>query len=96
MFDLQEHLRGELPRVFEEHDLQGLLIMAGLRNELENVPNASLQLCWAVICDWGDKSIRSRYLPDQSVMGDPFDWAVFRAAFEDPTIGVVPWLRQHL
>lgn len=85
----------KLPRVFEEHDLQGLLIIAGLRCELENFPNKSLQLSWTVLQGWGEKSIRARYLPDVQAM-DPLEWAFFSTAFEDQICGVVPWLMQRL
>ena len=84
-----------LPKVFEEHELQRLLIMAGLRRELEIFPNKSLQLSWAVVQGWGEKSIRARYLPDNKIM-DPLEWAFFSTGIEDQICGVVPWLTQLL
>lgn len=84
-----------LPRVFQEHDLEGLLIMAGLRSKLQHPRLAKIQYSWTRIREFGERSIEFRYLAEASVIRAA-DFVQFRMWLEDAKVGVVPWLKRQL
>ena len=78
-----------LPRVFEIHDLEVLLIMCGLRTARDSAPILVKQN-WADIADQASFINDFRYLPASN-------WnqnlaSTFLQQLRDPPDGVLPWL----
>jgi hypothetical protein len=85
----------ELPRIFEEHDLEGLLMMAGLRSKLQSRRNRKINLNWAKIQELGEKCVKFRYVPESAVI-DAAKFKEFQTRLEDPNTGVFSWLKRQL
>jgi hypothetical protein len=78
-----------LPRPFEIHDLEGLLVMCGL-HEARNSAPPSVQRNWIDIIDQSALINDFRYLPAST-----WDKAMAESFFQqlrDPPDGVLPWL----
>jgi hypothetical protein len=78
-----------LPRIFEIHDLEGLLVMCGLQAARDSSP-AAVQKNWAYIIDQSSLINDFRYLP-----ADRWDRTAaesFLQQLRDPPDGVLPWL----
>jgi hypothetical protein len=79
----------KLPIAFEIHDLEGLLVLSGLRAARDSAPPA-VQLSWTEIINTAAKLNELRYQPAAN-------WAQksaadFLAQLRDPPHGVLPWL----
>jgi hypothetical protein len=79
-----------LPRAFEIHDLEELLILTGLSRKLESHPDNQLLRNWADIVGLSTKLNDLRYSPGSN-------WPIHQAeAFmiwlDDPDHGVLTWL----
>jgi hypothetical protein len=78
-----------LPNAFEIHDLEGLLILCGLRAARDSAPN-TVQQNWTDIADDASKINEFRYLPASN--WDRTLAALFFQKLRDPPDGVLPWL----
>src|SRR3990172_7715819 len=56
-----------LPRPFEIHDLEGLLVAAGLRQELNKPQHIAVKKSWQSIVEIAKNIVNFRYQPDRSV-----------------------------
>ena len=81
-----------LPTAFEIHDLEGLLVLTGLRKRLFEPESDHVKTNWnSVVESYKDHHVgKLRYGPDR-------DWNVEAARdlldrLRDPTNGVLPWL----
>jgi hypothetical protein len=80
----------ELPQAFEIHDLEALLLLAGLRRRLNDPAFVAVDQNWANIQTLASQLNDLRYSPDSN-------WNVTQATqlmswLEDPNDGVIPWL----
>jgi hypothetical protein len=75
---------------YYSHDLDNLLELAKLRTELENSMQGDpiLKTRWIVVQNWSEES---RYDPGRSAL----EATDLLSAIENPTGGVLPWLRRR-
>jgi hypothetical protein len=78
-----------LPKAFEIHDLEGLLVMCGLQAARDAAP-AAVQQNWADIADQASLINEFRYLPASN--WNQTHAAAFLQQLRDPPEGVLPWL----
>ena len=79
----------QLPKAFEVHALDGLLVLAGLSRRIERKPARNVKRNWDAIIDLAEHLNEFRYTADAR-------WATHAAAFfgqlRDPPHGVLLWL----
>jgi hypothetical protein len=78
-----------LPKPFEIHDLEGLLVLSGLRSAYDSAPGV-VQKNWEDVARQALAINELRYLPNSN-------WAqtgslTFLQQLRDPPDGVLPWL----
>jgi hypothetical protein len=78
-----------LPRLFEIHDLEGLLVMTGLLSSFSGAPHP-VQQNWVYIADESARINDLRYLP--SANWSQADAQTLIQKLRDPPDGVLPWL----
>jgi hypothetical protein len=78
-----------LPRAFEIHELQGLLILTGLLAARLAAP-PQVQLNWEYLADEAERINDLRYAP--SANWSQSDAQTFLQKLRDPPNGVLPWL----
>jgi hypothetical protein len=82
-----------LPKAFEIHDLNGLLLLAGLSRRIERRRAATIKRVLGEIIRVSEQLNDFRYLPDRN-------WSHHQAAtllnqLKDPTDGVFQWLSKQ-
>jgi hypothetical protein len=78
-----------LPRLFEIHDLEGLLVMTGLQAARNAAPHP-VQQNWVDITAEAARIHDLRYLP--AATRNQSDAQTFLQKLRDPPDGVLPWL----
>ncbi len=78
-----------LPRAFEIHELQGLLVMTGLQAARFAAPHP-VQQNWEYVSDEAERINDLRYGP--SANWSQSDAQTFLQKLRDPPDGVLPWL----
>ena len=78
-----------LPRAFEIHELDGLLVVSGLQATRDSA-SAIVQQNWARVEYQASLINEFRYLPDRN--WNQNDAALFLQQLRDPPDGVLPWL----
>jgi hypothetical protein len=78
-----------LPRLFEIHELEGLLVLTGLQTS-RNVAPHPVQQNWGSIAVEAERINDLRYLP--SATWSQSDAQTFLQKLRDPPDGVWPWL----
>lgn len=83
----------QLPRAFEMHDLNALLLLAGLSRRLERKTAGEVRANWEEIISQSGKLNDLRYLPDAK-------WTATQAAqffrqLKSAPNGVLPWLSRQ-
>jgi hypothetical protein len=78
-----------LPKLFEIHDLEGLLVLIGLQTSLGAAPHP-VQNNWVYITDESARINDLRYLP--SANWSQSDAQTLIEKLRDPPDGVLPWL----
>ena len=78
-----------LPRIFEIHDLEGLMVMTGL-HAARNAASHAVQQNWEYIFDEAERINELRYSP--SVNWSQSDAQTFLQKLRDPPDGVLAWL----
>ena len=68
-----------------QHELKPLVNLAGLQSELKRAEDNNANFSWAIVSEW---RAESRY-----VSIDPYTAQTMIAAIEDPTVGVLPWIK---
>jgi hypothetical protein len=79
----------QLPKAFEIHDLDGLLVLAGL-SRLNSQTTSPVKRNWDNILDASKQLNHIRYKPDQN--WSAADSTGLLRQLEDPTDGVIAWL----
>jgi hypothetical protein len=81
----------QLPRPFEVHDLDSLLLLAGLSRRIERKPARGVKRSWDAIIELSQHLNTFRYTADER-------WAttapVFFRQLRDSPHGVLPWLNR--
>lgn len=78
-----------LPRIFEIHELEGLLVMTGLQPARNAAPHP-VQQNWAEIAAEAERINDLRYQP--SAIRGHLEAHAFLQRLRDPPDGVLPWL----
>lgn len=106
LYSLEMHLKAlickrldlpGLPRAFEIHDLEALLVLSGLSRRMDDPANGPTKMNWDNILFFAASLNDLRYLPEGS-NGLPVgsqtqrDADDFLRLLEDPTHGVLTWL----
>lgn len=78
-----------LPKLFEIHDLDGLLVMTGLQAS-RNAASQAVRDNWDDIMDMADLINDLRYRPAANWI--QADAQAFLQKFRDPPDGVLPWI----
>jgi hypothetical protein len=86
---------GQLPRIFEIHDLVGLATAAGLRSRIDDSAflNSNIGQNWALVSLASQKLEDYRYKPDSGWSKQ--DAADILNCLQDPTDGVIPWIQKQ-
>jgi hypothetical protein len=82
-----------LPKAFEIHDLEALLILTGLKKRLDDPGAEDVKMNWGNITAFGDSLNELRYLPDRN--WHPTHAVTFLNWLEDPHAGVLTWLMKQ-
>jgi len=82
-----------LPKNFEIHDLEGLLLLAGLSRRIERKGARKVKTNWEAILTQSEELNKLRYTGDKN-------WthaqaASFLSRLKDPPNGVLPWLSKQ-
>ncbi len=80
----------QLPRPFEIHDLEGLLIVSGLSSAMNKRNARTIKTHWGSICLLATRAVELRYLPDSSKTRAESEDFFHRLL--DPATGVMPWI----
>jgi hypothetical protein len=80
----------QLPTPFEIHDLDGLLVLAGLSRRISSKPARPIKKNWNEIVKQSKKLNALRYEPSSSWTQPDAD--AFFLQLTDPTAGVLPWI----
>ena len=81
----------KLPNHCKIHDLDELIIFAGLITELDDPKNAEIRRNWDDLVAFASKQLdKLRYLPGSA--WPPADLNKYLAALDDPTSGIWTWL----
>lgn len=83
----------QLPRAFEIHDLDGLLLLAGLSRRLRRKSAAKVLLNWDAILSQSQKLNDLRYAPDKN--WSHAQAATFLRQLTTPPDGILPWLSKQ-
>lgn len=83
-----------LPRAFHVHDLEGLLVVAGVRKRLNYPRNSAVKKNWQSVVDQARFALEYRYQPDGAV--SKTEASDFLVKLTDSTAGVIPWLERNL
>jgi len=78
-----------LPKAFEIHELESLLVLSGLRAARDSAPHA-LRFNWEQIADQSLRTNEMRYLSPSK--WNQSDALTFLQQLRDPPDGVLPWL----
>ena len=78
-----------LPRPFEVHDLEGLLVLSGLRAAMDRAP-PEVQDNWEQLTEPSDSVNTLRY--SASTVRSSVDTTAVFFQLRDPTHGILPWL----
>jgi len=98
VYSLEIHLKvriclklnlGALPKPFEIHDLEGLLVLCGLRAAYDTAP-AAVQRNWDDVARQAIEINDLRYLPNGN--WTQAQTVTFLQQLRDPPDGVLPWL----
>ncbi len=86
-----------LPKAFEIHDLEALLILSGLSQRLADPSASPVKFNWQEILVLANSLNEFRYLPEGSHQlpldaRSPHDASTFLARLENPADGVLTWL----
>lgn len=81
-----------LPRAFETHDLDGLLLLAGLSRRLQGKKACKVLLNWDAILIHSRRLVEMRYTPDLHTSAQA---AAFLSCLKDTPNGVLPWLSRQ-
>jgi hypothetical protein len=84
---------GHLPRAFEIHDLEALLLLAGLRSRLADGAAAVTLGHWQAIMLWAREFHELRYKPNRHYKQTQAE--TFLRQLRDPPYGVLPWLSKQ-
>jgi hypothetical protein len=79
-----------LPRAFEIHDLEALLLLSGLRAKLDDPSSVDVKLNWGEVVSASGRLNELRYSPDR--VWTTSQAVTFLGWLEDPDNGVIPWL----
>ncbi|HEY2155497.1 MAG TPA: hypothetical protein VGH33_07700 [Isosphaeraceae bacterium] len=84
-----------LPAAFEIHDIQGLVVLAGLQRRLHDPASASIKVNWDALAAFGVGHVNDlRYLPSglwsRAQARDVLD------RLQAPPDGVLPWITARL
>ncbi len=79
-----------LPKAFEIHDLEALLVLSGLSSRLNEPNAASVKSNWDNILTLEVRLNDLRYTPDHN--WSPHQASTFLRWLEAPSDGVLPWL----
>jgi hypothetical protein len=84
-----------LPRPFEIHDLEGLLIVSGLRHALNKKQARAVKTNWTrIIKSFAANHHEARYLPNTSRSQQEAE--DFFAMLNNKTNGVIPWISRQI
>ena len=80
----------QLPKPFEIHDLEGLMILSGLRHSLNQKQARPIKTKWGRIKDFAADHNELRYLPNTSKSQTEAE--EFFDLLKEPSTGVIPWI----
>ena len=83
----------QLPKAFEVHDLDGLLLLAGLSRRLLTKRAATIRSNWNFIVRTSDRLNEMRYAPN--ARWGPADAQTFFEQLRGTPAGVLPWLMRQ-
>lgn len=83
-----------LPRAFEIHDLESLLVLAGLSRKMKEKGSAKLQKNWESLSELGLFLNELRYSSDERWAA--VDVGEFLDQLTSPKGGIIPWLSKGL
>jgi len=86
----------ELPKAFKTHDLDGLLVFAGLHRRLNSRSEQSRRVkeSWKILLRYSKELDTMRYLPDDHFSQQQADSVL--ASLRDSSKGVLPWISIQL
>ncbi|CAN5854077.1 hypothetical protein BH23PLA1_BH23PLA1_29210 [soil metagenome] len=84
-----------LPRPFEIHDLDGLLVLSGLHRRMNSKPNRKTSVFrhWSNLLTWAQQLNELRYSPDTRY--SRAQARIFLDHLSDPKDGVLTWLSKQ-
>jgi hypothetical protein len=87
-----QHLHlDRLPKPFEIHDLEGLMMVSGLRHALSKARPVKIRTNWArIIKEFAADHNELRYLPNTSKT--QLEAEEFFVLLKEPSTGVIPWI----